>query len=348
MKYICIDSNIYRGLFSHSKDFRDDVRSLLEKLINNDKAKLLLPLQVRQEVERNRYSEWCHNDITRLEHEAEAKTKEIMEFQQKYGKYKESEALHKCLVREKSNIEAGKEAIEKRYLSNRSKENSILRHIFSKAEDVPESQTILEAAKLRFEKRNPPRDANEHMGDSIIWECLLAYFKVHSKQGDQLILVSNDTKAWGNDKLDLWLAKEWKDKTKRSVRLIHSLADISDLTKSEQAKIRQQEQEELKRNIIADFVSSNSFVAAGENANRLLSVKASLTKDDLAQIVDACLHNSQIYRSFFTRTPLAALLLDEGNTAILPADGIDDKLWEAFCSTYRLGLLRHKDALPFQ
>jgi len=345
VKYVCIDSNIYRGLFSHSRDFRDDVRILLEKLIDNDKVKLLLPLQVRQEVERNRYGEWCQNDIVRLERDAEAKTKEIMEFQQKYGKYKESEALSKVLDREKKDIEKEKQVTEKGYRSNRSKENIILNHIFAKAEDIPETQTALDAAKLRFEKRNPPRDADGHIGDSIIWECLLAYFKLHGKQGDKLILVSNDTKAWGSDKLDLWLAKEWKDKTKRSISLVHSIADIGQLTKPEQAVIRQREQEELKRNLIADFASSNSFVAAGENANRLLAIKASLTKDDLSQILSACLRNSQIYQSFFTRTPLTALLLDEWNTAISSADSIDDKLWDAFCNMYRVGLRRHKDPL---
>lgn len=347
VKYVCIDSNIYRGLFAQSKDFKDEVRKLLLKLIDNDKVRLLLPLQVRQEVERDRYGEWCHNDVARLERDAATGARDISEFKQKYSSYEESKTLLEALNQEQECIEQEKQRTENRYRNNNSEENGILRQIFSKAVEIPETAAMIDAARLRTEKRNPPRDSDGHMGDCIIWECLLAYFKSHCMQGDTLILISNDDKAWGDGKLSLWLAQEWSDTTTCAISLVHSIADVGELTKDEQAAMREKEQEELKRNLIADFAGSGSFVAAGDNANRLLSIKESLTKGDLEQVLSACLRNWQIKQSYFTSMPLTTLLRDEGNTAIEITDDIDDKLWSAFCTTYGIVLSRPKD-FPFR
>lgn len=348
MKYICIDSNIYRGLFAQSRDFKDDVINLLLKLIDNDKIRLLLPLQVRYEVERDRYGEWCHNDIARLERDATTKTKETLEFKQKYGSYDQSTALFEALNQELDGIEQEKERTQYRYRNNDSEENSILRQIFSKAVGIDETPAMIDAARLRTEKRNPPRDSDGHMGDCIIWECLLTYFKSHCTQGDTLILISNDDKAWWCDgELNRWLAQEWSNVTACAIGLVRGIADVGELTKNEQAAMRQKEQGEMKRNLIADFAGSSSFVAAGDNANRLMMIKESLNKEDLEQILSACLVNWQIKQSYFTGMPLTTLLRDEGSMAIEITDDIDDKLWSAFCTTYGIALSRPKD-IPFR
>jgi hypothetical protein len=167
-------------------------------------------------------------------------------------------------------------------------------------------------------------------------------------KGDALILVSNDDKAWWCDgELHRWLAQEWSDITKCTISLVHGIADVGELTKDEQAAMREKEQGELKHNLIVDFAGSDSYVAAGENANRLLMIKESLNKEDLEQILSACLVNWQIKQSYFTSMPLTTLLRDEGSMAIEVTDDIDDKLWSAFCTTYGIALSRPKE-IPFR
>jgi len=348
VKYVCIDSNIYRGLFAQSKDFKEEVRSLLLKLIDNDKIRLLLPLQVRYEVERDRYGEWCHNDIARLERDAATKTKEALEFKEKYGSHDQSKALLEALNQELDDIEQEKKLTQYRYRNNDSEENGILRQILSRAVEIDETPEVIDAARLRTDRRNPPRDSDGHMGDCIIWECLLSYFRSHCAQGDTLILISNDDKAWWCDgELNRWLAQEWSNATACAIGLVRGIADVGELTKIEQAAMRQKEQGEMKRNLMADFAGSSSFVAAGDSANRLLAIKDYLDKDDLEQILSACLLNYQIKQSYFTTMPLTALLRDEGSMAIGITDDIDDNLWRAFCTTYGIALSRPKD-LPFR
>ena len=59
MKYLFIDTNIYKYLFSDNTTFSDDVVVLVKKLIDNEKLILILPTQVIDEVERNHLESWC-------------------------------------------------------------------------------------------------------------------------------------------------------------------------------------------------------------------------------------------------------------------------------------------------
>jgi hypothetical protein len=81
MKYVCIDSNVYRHIYSRSKDFSDDVKTVLLKLIENEKVKLFLPLQVKQEVERDRFGEWCQNEASALDRRIKEKDTQIADLQ---------------------------------------------------------------------------------------------------------------------------------------------------------------------------------------------------------------------------------------------------------------------------
>lgn len=54
MKYLFIDSNQYRHIFSANEQFSDEILDLLLKLNEKNKLKFIVPQQVKDEVERNR------------------------------------------------------------------------------------------------------------------------------------------------------------------------------------------------------------------------------------------------------------------------------------------------------
>ena len=64
MKYIFIDTNQYRHIFSKNEGFSDEIKNLLDKLINQNHIKIILPQQVKDEVERNRFENWYNDELS--------------------------------------------------------------------------------------------------------------------------------------------------------------------------------------------------------------------------------------------------------------------------------------------
>jgi hypothetical protein len=260
--------------------------------------------------------------------------------------YSSRNALISSLRKEKRDLQKQMDDLRNKYLNRDSPENKLLQEIFSKAQSIAEAETTLNSAQIRVAKRNPPRDTEGHFGDAIIWESRMCYFAAScKKRKDSLILVSNDNKAWGDGSLNPWLQEEWLAATSCKIRLVNSVADIIKLTTKEQNNIRKKEQEELKQNLLADFINSGSFVGAGANANRLISIKSLLNKGDLEQILRASVANHEIFQSFFTQQPLLDLLRKEENVAIEPTNDVDDALWSRFCEMYSIKLWRPKEGL---
>lgn len=347
MRYIVIDSNIYRDIFSPSEGFPEEIKDSLIKLIEKDKVKLLLPLQIKQEVERNRFAEWYDNALGEMKQKISKRENDISEIQKRYEKYKNYKTLVKEIQKDKKDLEKIVSTLRARYKSKRSRSNQILKEIFSKAQIISESEEVLKKAELRTQKRNPPRDSDGHFGDAIIWESLIAFFKKRNKERDDvLVLVSNDKTAWGNeDKINLWLEDEWRKETGSKIILVYKFSDLPGLTKKEAQKIKTEETNS-KENIISEFINSRSWVNAGDNAQRLLNIKDKLTVKDFEKIMRASLENHEIYGSFFTPIPLKELVGNDPDFAHGLVDNIDDNLWKAFCAKFGISLIRLKE-IPF-
>jgi len=98
---------------------------------------------------------------------------------------------------------------------------------------------------------------------------------------------------------------------------------------------------------VSDFVSSDSFVSAGSNANKLLAYKDDLTEEDYKKIFVACLTNHEIIQSFFTPDPINCLF-DSGNGyAVKAIENIKPEYWNRFCKYYNCSLKRQVDEVPF-
>lgn len=340
MKYILIDSNQYRHLFSVSEGFSDSVYQLLIKLIDSGQAKLILPQQIKDEVERNRYRGWPEAEIKNINTKIKTLSDLIDKKDEDLSMYKSYMPLKKEFESEIGKLSKESDRISKTFTSNKSKANQKLKKIFDKAVFIPETEAIRNSADLRFRKGNPPY--NDNLGDSLIWESAIDYLK-NFKRSD-LIFVTNDKRAWGESVFDTFLQNEFKNKVKGNVLYKNKLSDIPDLTADEQEKIRAEELDNAKRNAISDFVNSQSFIDAGSNINKLLSYKELLGPSDYEEILRASLDNHEIYQSFFTAIPLKVLLTGIGGYAIPEVEKIDASLWERFCGRYEISLKRQSDA----
>ncbi|MFZ2205206.1 MAG: PIN domain-containing protein [Minisyncoccia bacterium] len=341
MKYIFIDTNQYRHIFSKNEGFSDEIKNLLDKLINQDHVKLLLPKQVKEEVERNRFENWYNDEIKDNNKKIENIKLDIKSFEESLASFPlELQKIKKKLQKSLVIFEKESLNIKKRYRELKSKANQKLKQLFDEAEFIDESEEIIYKARLRLDKNNPPFD--NKLGDALIWESLLYFLKSAPKKSS-LIFVARDGNAWGKDGFNPWLQRELKEKTEVLISLTRALSDIDYLTKQEQGSLRTIEREELKNNAISNFVNSRSFDSAGSNCGALLQYKDIFKKEDYEKIINASISNNQIYQSFFTSTPLNDLCSGEKGYVISYLENINKEIWDNFVKMKHIKYIRQSD-----
>ncbi len=342
MKYVFIDANQYRHIYSSSEGFSQEIYDLLVRLIGQQEhIQLLVPQQVKDEVERNRFREWPETEKISISRKIDKIKKQIEEIEKKYRDYETRKPLLKNLKKELEKLEKEENSVTKRFINLRSSQNQKIKKLFDKAQVLPESEDIFSSAKIRQAKGNPPYcDKKVKLGDHIIWESLLSYLQQRKSERPKLIFVSNDRVAWGNSSFDPWLENEYKKRTTGQIIYSNRLSDIPDLTAEEQERIRLKEEENLKKNVISDFVSSDSFLDAGSNAKKLLRIKKLLTEEDYQIIIAGAVSNGQIYQSFSTGTPIKNLLTGENNYVVKQVEEIASDLWDQFEKMFKTGLKR--------
>lgn len=343
MKYIFIDTNQYRHIFSKNEGFSDEIRNLLNKLITQDHIKLLLPQQVKEEVERNRFESWYNDEVKDNTKKIEKIDSDIKSFEDSLATFPLGlKEVKKKLLKEKSNLKKEAQVIKKRYRGLRSKANQKLKHLFSAANFIAETPEIISDARLRLDKNNPPND--NKLGDALIWESLLSFLK-SAQNKSELIFVARDGNAWGKDGFNPWLERELKQKTGVSISLTSALSDIDYLTKKEQESLRKIEREESKNNAVSNFVNSRSFVSAGANCDALLEYKDILLESDYKKIVTSSTSNHEIYQSFFTSIPLNELCRGERGYVVPCLENAPKNLWDKFAKMNGINLIRQSDSV---
>jgi hypothetical protein len=343
MKYIFIDTNQYRHLFSKNEGFSDEIKALLDKLINQEKVKLLLPQQVKEEVERNRFEKWYVDELKGNTNKIEKLQLNISSLEKTLGGFPaELEKIKRKLEKEISVLKKEGVSIKKRYRELKSTANQKLKTLFDEAELIGETEEIIQKARLRLDKSNPPND--NKLGDSLIWESLLYYLKNAPKKST-MVFVARDISAWGQDGFNPWLERELKQKTGVSISLTSVLSDIDGLTREEQKRLREVERQELKNNAISNFINSRSFMSAGSHIQSLLPYKDILTEDDYRKIVAASISNHEIYKSFFTSDPLNSLCSGEADCVVNYLEAIDRGTWDKFVKMNDIKLRRQVDAV---
>jgi hypothetical protein len=341
MKYIFIDTNQYRHLFSKNEGFSDEIKNLLDKLTKEDHVRLLIPQQVKEEIERNRFENWYNQEINDNEKKINKIKEEISSLENVLTAFPaQLNEVKKRLSKELSGLEKEAKNIKKRYRDLKSKANQKLKQLLAEAEHIAETEEIIYKARLRVDKGNPPKDGK--LGDALIWESLLHFLR-SAPAKSSLIFVARDGDAWGKDGFNPWLERELKDATGVSISLTSALADIDGLTKEEQKRLRDVERQELKNNAVSNFVNSRSFVSAGSNVSVLIQYKDILTKSDFEKIVTASVINHEIYQSFFTSSTLNILCSGKDGFVLTYLEDIPKKLWDKFVQLNQIKLERQVD-----
>jgi hypothetical protein len=346
MKYIFIDSNTYRHIFSENEGFSDDIKNILVSLIETKHIKLLLPQQVKDEVERNRYEEWYLNEKKDIEKKISKNNKEIEQYEESLKEHKkELKNIKKRIEGENNKLNTTKKSVETRYRGNRSKANQKLRVLFNKAETIKETPEILDHARLRLEKGNPPDD--NKLGDALIWESLL-YFLSTDKSKSSLIFIARDNNAWGKEGFNPWLKKELGEKTNTDIIFTKALSDIKDLTETERELIKQTEKEEQKKNALVDFLGVYGYINASVKLERLLIYKEYLTQEDYIQIIKEFLKNSSVINSYYTSWKVKTILSDQDSDYVVEKiENIKKEILDKVNNVYDIKLKRRQDDNDF-
>lgn len=342
MKFIYIDTNQYRHLFSQNKGFSEDIHQLICNLVDNSHAELLLPDQTNDEIERNRLNAWPNDHSKKQHNQIDKIRSEAKSIDDNFSQYSKSSHLSKEMRSHADKIERDTVTAVANFTASRSGGNKLLGELRDRAQIINESSEIVERAKLRRDKKNPP--FTESLGDHLIWESILDYLCTKSRP--QLIFVGRDDKAWGKEAPNQWLMNEFKKRTSGSVTFVRQLSDIPGLTAKEAEKIRVAERENNKSISMEEFVSSSSFMAAGDNIKKLLEFRDILDEGDIVRIFDAASTNSQIYQSFFTKDSLRTILSDENGFALPILDEVGDYEWKIFIARNAIELPRQSDQGP--
>jgi len=340
MKYLFIDTNIYKYLFNENTTFSGDVVDLIKKLIDNEKLILVMPTQVIDEVKRNHLEDWF---ITECNEKEKSKENYISNLTSKIESLKEFPKLQKTLEVEKNkylkNYEKEIMLAEERYRHpKKSKSIGYFETLEAKAKII-DSDIVMGKAIIRSQKNNPPYDKKKNT-DAIIWESVLEFFRDNNKKS--ILYFLSDDGCYGKKGFNPFLANELKQ-FKVTIHYRKSISSLKDLLGADIDKIIEQEKEEQKKKAIMNFISSRSWMSAGSNFTELTKFKTDLTLDDYKNIIKAATINDQIYGSFFVSMP--EILEDDKNKGFVLSiiEEIEDFQWESFKNRNQVFLKRKKD-----
>lgn len=348
-KYLFIDANIYKYLFNENSTFSDDVVDIIMKLLSSNKLILILPEQVRDEVGRNHLEKWY--------------VKEVGDREEKFKKYKKGvekktldlngfdevvKILNEDIDKEENNKTNDIEKIKLRY---RDKDSNAIKNFNKLKENAVLIETtidILNRADIRNKKNNPPYDKDK-LTDAIIWESLLDFMRIKTKESRESEKVDMyfiaDDKTWGCLDFNPFLLNELLNINPKIEVIyrkgIQSLGEIFELDIKE--VVKEEENAIIKNNTINEFCDSHSWAGAGVNFQELLKYKNELSYLDFEKIIKASISNSQIHNSWYVN--LNQLIEDDKNNGFVLSiiENVDDHAWEIFKQKNNITLIRKKD-----
>ena len=207
-----LDTNAYFSAFSPEPDLEPFLE--LKKIIDSKKIELITTEQISDE--------FLRGTGKRIEQSRE----QIASYQTEAKKLFNSDNFPKDIYnKHKADIEKIKKETEKYYEEFEikiEKADRLISEIISSCKKIPITNEIIEKAKTRFTRGNPPKkDKGSSHGDAISWELLL------ENVSDDLIIVSYDPDYSEPYKKGLiinrFLKEEWFKKTGKKVVLHNTL-----------------------------------------------------------------------------------------------------------------------------
>lgn len=288
--HLFIDTNIYLSFYHFSNDDLEELKKL-DALINNGKVILYITEQVKDEFSRNRENK-LSDAIKRIQ---DGKIDIPMPtFSKVYPLYSQiAEEVKEIKKKKQKLIDEIKQDISDKKL----KADEIINELFEKAKMLEMDDNLISKSKTRYDLGNPPGKGDSY-GDALNWEILLNKFISKDNEGNPIdlhfISVDKDYNSLiDNNKFNSFLLDEWKEKMTSEIIYYKYL---SSFVKSNFPDINLVIDFE-KNQLVNNFIKSSSFWRTRDNLYSLLEKidTDSFTKEDVSNIVEASLNNTQIF-----------------------------------------------------
>lgn len=269
-EYILLDTNMYYGFFV-DEDFEKTILPIFQKM-HLVEYRFLMPQQIIDEINRNRYTSWA-----KYKNDSLIKILESIKPHLEKEEIKDFSSSSKLIKQIDTKIRKLKKEDLKFYKSiTSSKSEKIIDALLKISIQIPDDSKIIEAVNLRKTKGNPPWDKNageDKSCDRYIWESVLSYFKENNIRRPKLFLFTRNYADWciktneSKNILNPFLINEFKSKFNGYLTWSDDLKDLPKISEKDkksvekiEAELKEKEILEKIQLIVADkFRTSNSW-----------------------------------------------------------------------------------------
>ncbi len=280
-----IDTNIFLAFYHFTSEDLEELKKLIALLESSEgEIKLFLPEQVVQEFYRNR-----ENKIASSFDKLRKQNKKFkLEFPQYCKDYKEYKVLIKLLKECEKLYNELILNIREDIRNKDLKADYIIQQIFELSEILKTDDEIIEKARIRIERGNPPGKKGS-LGDALNWEVLLE--KVPN--GENLYFISDDKdfiSPIDKDSFNTFLFEEWQEKKNSNIIFYKSLSQFF-RDNFPNIKLASELEKEI---LIKRLLNSRSFAETHEIIAKLNKYDE-FSEDQIRAIAAAYVSNNQIY-----------------------------------------------------
>tara|TARA_R110000868_G_scaffold408910_1_gene693200 strand:+ start:5415 stop:6401 length:987 start_codon:yes stop_codon:yes gene_type:complete len=279
--FLFIDTNIFLSFFHFTNDDLDELKKLIV-LADTDKINLLIPTQVIDEFYRNR-----DNKINDALKSVRAQ-KLNLQFPQVCKDYDEYKVLRTLQKEYEKNHSALLSKLYENIKEETLKADQVVKELFDSSSILKTSSDIVERAKIRMAKGNPP-GKDDSLGDAINWELILESIPlledIHFITDDKDYYSSVDS-----SRFNIFLKKEWEERNSSKLFFYKKLSDFfsdnfPDINLSGESE---------KDLLIQGLSSSTNFAQTHQLISKLKKF-TDFSEAQANELVSACLSNNQIY-----------------------------------------------------
>lgn len=295
MRYLLIDTNIYLEFYRFAKDDLEELRKLSE-LVRTREIMLYANEQLRDEFRRNR------ENVLAQAMKAVKDTHVPSAFPQVLRNYQQFQQLARARESFATEVNRLLERAREDAAERRLPADELLDELMSLAVDHQITDAIVQSAKDRFDRGNPP-GKDKSYGDAITWEALL----VHHPDLFHLDIITADgdyLSPLRSDALHEYLEHEWTAKKKSTVTAYETLGSY---LKEHYPDIELST--EVASTVAVSRLEGSGSFGATHKAITALERVGDFTSDQVQRLIDAALNNGQVsaiigdhdVRGFFQR-----------------------------------------------
>lgn len=301
-EYILLDTNMYYGFFV-DEDFEKTILPIFQK-ISSAGYRFLMPQQIVDEINRNRYSSWA-----KYKNEGLIKSLESIKSYIEKDEIKDLTNTSRLIKQINTKIDKlRKEDLRLYKTITSSKAEKIIDSLLKISILIPDSLKIVEAVNLRKIKGNPPLDKNsgeDKSCDRYIWESVLTYFTDSNIRRPKLFLFTKNHTDWciktneSKHSLNPFLVDEFKNKFNGYLTWSDDLKDLPKISEKDkkdvekiEAELKEREILEKIQSVIADKLkTSNSW---GNTDNIIIKIQPyikNFSSNTISEILKASIEN---------------------------------------------------------